>query len=432
MYFFIACERLKDPTLALRLLRSACAHKICSNTIVASTLASCIGLGRVDLALEAYKIAYEEELSSELKQLPTPNTQRLVRALMDFLVTNETRPNATASSRVLNRIRNGDKSVNVPISASKLYKETVIIVMKTLRSQKPALEQDDCERVVRLMAQWQDYDSLRYFFRLGVASTLNKGFIALYEYMVETLCFEAPLETAVNVVLQMTIDLQGRLKTNKRRQSNLVILHTMSFLYNNITIPSATNVDEYKGTGVSTGYSSSKIVKDYKEKLIFTLFREGRKASNNASGDAIPVRMYRLAALACRDKKLFDEMFELYQNCIEDDIADRTVFSHAIYILSKSPEHAAYCFEIFERIRLLDSSPPDSYVYTSALVACETCKDWKQALVLLNSMQKDGHALNTFAMTTAIAVCAGSGESRYIVHSTCHHADCMHHCRQNR
>ena len=67
--------------------------------------------------------------------------------------------------------------------------------------------------------------------------------------------------------------------------------------------------------------------------------------------------------------------------------------------------------EIFGILRTTFKEPPDPYMYTSALVACENGKQAKLALSLLDSMVADGHGLNTYSVTTAIAACAASGRT---------------------
>ena len=377
-FAFRACEKLKDADVVLQLLHSAIERRMHSNAMVGSVLAFCESIGRLDAALEAYEAAYTKDMKSNRKSVPLINTRRIVRSLMKAL------QNDTSISH---------------ISSLELYTGLHRIIMASLKGGEIVLEYDDYYAYIRLLLQLKDLPQLRAFFRRVVRSPLSYHIMTLHDVTIETAFQKLPPDIFAQHVIDLASDMHDY---SRSRTANHAVLTGMSLLYNN----------------GSFLYSSGNFSSDPRRlshhninrgAIVFNLFERGRELSS-LNRSSIPVRMYRIAALACRDEGMEDEILKLYTWTKEDGVLDRAVLSHCVYVLSKSKLLWAYGLEVFDQLRLLPEKP-DSYMYTSALVACENGKDWRRAMSLLENMQQDGHELNTFTVTTCIAACAACGEN---------------------
>ena len=369
-FAFRACERLKDADVVVQLLYSAIERRMHTNAMIGSVITFCESVGRLDAALEAYEVSYVKDMKSSRRSVPPTNTRRIVRSLLGAL-------------------QNDTTSVNTTLNH--LYTGLHRIIMATLKGGELVLEYDDYYTYIRLLLDLEDILQLRAFLKRTARSPLSHQLLTMHSYAIETMFNQYSSVTFGQYVLDLASDMQNAYKS---RSANHLILSGMSLLYNNDS-----------STGISRGYASG----TRKESIIFSLFERGRDL-NVADKTTIPLRMYRIAALACRDGDMDREMLKLYLISKEDGVVDRAVLSQCVYVLSKSRVYWERGLEVFELLRQLPEKP-DTYMYTSALVACENGRDWKKALVLLDEMQRDGHPLNTFAVTTCIAACAACGES---------------------
>ena len=139
--------------------------------------------------------------------------------------------------------------------------------------------------------------------------------------------------------------------------------------------------------------------------LLFHLFVEGRKLIPGS----LPPRAYTLVALACKKANLSTLMLNLYRISKEDNRDDRMLRNIIIFTLARSKEYWYIAIEILNDMKNMNLGVPDIYMYHSALKACDSGKDWKLALILLNEMQKDDHKLTTISLTSAITACAACG-----------------------
>ena len=123
-------------------------------------------------------------------------------------------------------------------------------------------------------------------------------------------------------------------------------------------------------------------------------------------GPSFPRKAYNIAAYMCKradDPRL---MMWVYRLAVEDGADDKMLRNIIIHTLARSRDHWDTAIEIIE-----DMPRPDLFMYNSALIACNTGKDWEQALYLLDKMQRDGHALSTVVVTSAIAACSTCGQA---------------------
>ena len=121
---------------------------------------------------------------------------------------------------------------------------------------------------------------------------------------------------------------------------------------------------------------------------------------------SFPRKAYNIAAYMCKradDPRL---MMWVYRLAVEDGADDKMLRNIIIHTLARSRDHWDTAIEIIE-----DMPRPDLFMYNSALIACNTGKDWEQALYLLDKMQRDGHALSTVVVTSAIAACSTCGQA---------------------
>ena len=369
-FAFRACEKLKDADIVLQLLYSAIERKMHTNAMIGSVITFCESAGRLDAALEAYEVSYVKDMKSSRRSVPPTNTRRIVRSLLVAL-------------------QNNTSSVNTTLN--NLYTGLHRIIMATLKGGELVLELEDYFAYVRLLLDLEDIPQLKALFRRTVRSPLAHQLVAIHNYAIEMMLKAYSATEFATYLCELASDMHDAFKS---RSANHLILTGMSLLYNNKSLFEESNRSEYNVR---------------KESIIFRLFEKGREL-NAADKASIPVRMYRIAALACRDGDMDSEMLKLFLMTKEDGLVDRAVLSQCVYVLSKSKTFWEYGLEVFERLRQLPEKP-DTYMYTSALVACENGRDWKRAMALLDEMQRDGHTLNTFAMTTCIAACASCGES---------------------
>ena len=367
-FAFRACEKLKDADIVLQLLYSAIERKMHTNAMIGSVITFCESVGRLDAALEAYEVSYVKDMKSSRRSVPPTNTRRIVRSLLGTL-------------------QNDTQSVNTTLNG--LYTGLHRIIMATLKGGELVLEYEDYYAYIRLLLDLEDIPQLRAFLKRTVRSPLSHQLLAIHNYAIEMMFRRYSSIRFGQQVVDLASDMHDAYKS---RSANHFVLTGMSLLYNNVSISG-------EGRSAESGIS--------KEYIIFSLFEKGREL-NAADKSAIPVRMYRIAALACRDGDMDQEMMKLYLISKEDGVVDRAVLSQCVYVLSKSRVFWEHGLEVFEQLRQLPDKP-DTYMYTSALVACENGRDWRRALVLLEEMQRDGHALNTFAVTTCIAACAACG-----------------------
>ena len=89
-----------------------------------------------------------------------------------------------------------------------------------------------------------------------------------------------------------------------------------------------------------------------------------------------------------------------------DNADDKMLRNIIIHTLARSADHWDTAIEILE-----DVPKPDLFMYNSALIACNTGRDWEQAIYLLSKMQEDGHQLSTVVVTSAIAACSTCGQA---------------------
>jgi hypothetical protein len=383
-FAFRACEKLKDPDIAVKLLVTACEKGVSTNALTGMVIGFCASLGRIDRSMEAYEIAYKDDLVDESKFVPITNTRRLVSDALDWLTRPSLASNETASLS--------------PEAEAYVYATLKRIVPATLRGNKLMLETEDFERFVSVLIARREFSYLQAFLKRSVNSSFARIFLSVYEFTVAKLCLTLPFEEGVGVMTDFTNYLHVSFRS---RTANHITLHMMSTLYNNVT----TSAVAYEG---GSHRRVGRLLLLSRERLIFRLYKDSRDSNVNDKA-AMPLRTYRIAALACRDGGLEDEMLALFQDMKDDGIVDRAVLSHVLYLLSKSKVLWRYGLEAFQALRGL-GEPPDSYMYTSAVVACETGRDWSMALELLGDMERDGYKMNTFVMTTAITACAVCGE----------------------
>ena len=144
--------------------------------------------------------------------------------------------------------------------------------------------------------------------------------------------------------------------------------------------------------------------------LIYYLLEYGRRAfmeeSTRTVSKSFPRKAYNVAAWACKradDPRL---MLSVYRLALEDGADDKMLRNIIIHTLARSIDHWDTAIEILE-----DMPKPDMYMYNSALIACNTGRDWEQAIYILDKMQANGMQLSTVVVTSAIAACSTCGQA---------------------
>ena len=297
-----ACEKMKDADTALLLLKSALEKGLCTNSMSGSVIVFCTSLGRLDVALQAFLAAYADELEDETKFMPLTNTRRFARDLLNYFATSS--PNGSF------------KSLS-PKSEEQLFQGLFRIVVSTFRGNKMVLENDDYERFITLLLKRKDLASLRTFISKSLNTPLSRNSQPMYEHMVQSLFLNIEPILAVELILSISEELHNAMRS---RSANAIILHTMGFIYNNLTssqlegglvenfVPTIGSTDRHQDKEESSRHR--KYAPCVKERLVWRIFQKGR--AMNGGKENLPIRCYRIAALACRDADLTQEMFELY------------------------------------------------------------------------------------------------------------------------
>jgi pentatricopeptide repeat protein len=354
-FAFRACEKLKDADLALELFQSAIERGVCTNAMSGSVMVFCISMGRLDIALRAYQEVYAEDLADESRFMPITNTRRLIKDSLDYFSTEIIGPPRTMIGTM---------------AEAKFYQGIVNIVLSTFRGNKMVLEIEDYERFLKTVTMRHDVETTKTLLMRSVQTPISKNFLSIYELAVNALFSDLPMTVAITFILELAAELHS---TSKSRIANQLVVFSMSYSFNNISSVLDSGAEEE-----TNGTRRRRAPNTFKQRSIYKLYSQARTL-NGAQKDLLPIRMYRIAALACREGDLEDEMLELFQHTKVDNVVDRAVLSQAIYVLSKSRTHWAVGLEIFELLRSLREAP-DSYMYTSALVACENGRDWTMAL----------------------------------------------------
>ena len=145
----------------------------------------------------------------------------------------------------------------------------------------------------------------------------------------------------------------------------------------------------------------------YRAQLLHRLFEGGRKLLDMG----LPKRAYNILALAYKKADLPVLMVNLYKVALEDNIDDRMLKNIIVYTLARSSEHWDMAIEILEDIRKSNGGVSDINMYYSAFTACDSGRDWEQALYLLNRMSEEGHPMTTIAVTSVITACSACGQA---------------------
>jgi hypothetical protein len=109
----------------------------------------------------------------------------------------------------------------------------------------------------------------------------------------------------------------------------------------------------------------------------------------------VPLRSYVIVASACKKANLSLLMMKVYEFIKNMNINDKTLYKIIMYTLARSVAYSNVALEMFEDMDKKGVEKPDLYMYYAALVACDSGRDWKLAVSLLDRMISNGHPLST-------------------------------------
>eukprot|EP01041_Mallomonas_annulata_P000193 gene193-344_t len=422
-----ACTVLLDPMLALSVLADAQEIGLDTPMIYNATMIICAATGRYDLAIGTLRSlldndststsTIEDNSSTTSTSTNTTSIQRqqrlpplwMIRRILQESLENLTRKFSSSYTEVTR----GKLS---PSIALRPYIEDITTLLRIcIREKYVLLNANVYPIAVKLLLDVNDFNTLRILLKTTLYREEQQNVIdsiRLYEFAVKSITNYFPLRKSILHILELLLDVSNASVDGSKRASGLLVL-SMSRIYNiRPFVQNATAVTNYE-IASENGRRTLKNKKNRyirgrigypRDFLVYNLFRKGRDILG--IGD-VSLRAFILAALACRRSGRADWMMDVYRSAVEEGITDPLLVfeNHVVYTLSRSDDYWDTALDIFEGIKS-QGRIPDTYLYTSALVACHKGADWERALCLLDSMREDRHPPNTFAYTTAISVCA--------------------------
>jgi pentatricopeptide repeat protein len=248
----------------------------------------------------------------------------------------------------------------------------------------------------KLLIESRNITSLRYFLG-GTLHRTDIDAVRLIDYAVRSVIKDNPNDFGVSIVSNL---LEDMMKSALHQHAKKVLIDSMSLLLE--TQPSASRHVSAEANVHAT------LSADGCALLLFTLLEEGRRHLGKSN---VPRRAYTLVAFSCRSARNAGLMLQLFRLAREDATDDKMLRNIIIHTLARSVDHWDTAIDIIEEAIHSKSATPDIYMFNSALIACDTGKDWEYALFLLEKMEEMGHELGTVSFTTVITCCATCGKA---------------------
>ena len=235
----------------------------------------------------------------------------------------------------------------------------------------------------------------------------------LYEFALKSLLKDNPSQRSIDVILLLVSDI---VKASIPQYASHLIVDAMERLqtskiktqqpYDPTTSLSTLNTKQAipRGTIPKRG---NDVNEELRANLLFQLFEKGKALIPGG----LPKKAYVILALACKKANLPLLMLNLYKVSQEDNVDDRMLKNAIVFTLARSNEHWDVAIEILEGMRKKNGGISDLNMYYGAFSACDSGRDWEQAIYLLNRLQEDGHKLSTLSVTSVITVCSACGRA---------------------
>ena len=430
-----ACSFLKDGEEAVKVIRAAQLAGAATPFMYNSTLVLLDNMRRNDMALKMLRDILSIGASSDAA-VPSNTTAYMFNSEDDSgyhtpsggsLQTNRMRlPPGWLTRRIIsNALQNLTENFSVyftdvkngrlsPSKELRPFVSDVAEVLKgTVHDRNLYLSTSAYPMANKILLDCEDFETLQSLLN----HTLYKPEVnttRLYEFALKSLLKDNPSQRSIDVILLLVgdivkasipqyasyliLDAMERLQTSKIKilQQPVDPALSQSTLNLKQTIP--------RGTIPKRGNDAYEVLRT---NLLFQLFEKGKTLIPGG----LPKRAYVILALACKKANLPLLMLNLYKVSQEDNVDDRMLKNAIVFTLARSSEHWDVAIEILEGMRKKNGGTSDLNMYYGAFSACDSGKDWEQAIYLLNRLQEDGHKLSTLSVTSVITVCSACGRA---------------------
>ena len=430
-----ACSFLKDGEEAVKVIRAAQLAGAATPFMYNSTLVLLDNMRRNDMALKMLRDILSIGASSDAA-VPSNTTAYMFNSEDDSgyhtpsggsLQTNRMRlPPGWLTRRIIsNALQNLTENFSVyftdvkngrlsPSKELRPFISDVAEVLKgTVHDRNLYLSTSAYPMANKILLDCEDFETLQSLLN----HTLYKPEVnttRLYEFALKSLLKDNPSQRSIDVILLLVgdivkasipqyasyliLDAMERLQTSKIKilQQPVDPALSQSTLNLKQTIP--------RGTIPKRGNDAYEVLRT---NLLFQLFEKGKTLIPGG----LPKRAYVILALACKKANLPLLMLNLYKVSQEDNVDDRMLKNAIVFTLARSSEHWDVAIEILEGMRKKNGGTSDLNMYYGAFSACDSGKDWEQAIYLLNRLQEDGHKLSTLSVTSVITVCSACGRA---------------------
>jgi pentatricopeptide repeat protein len=430
-----ACSFLKDGEEAVKVIRAAQLAGAATPFMYNSTLVLLDNMRRNDMALKMLRDILSIGASSDVAvpsnsttytsnpeddsgyHLPSggssqPNRMRLPPGWLTRRIISNALQNLTENFSVyFTDVKNGRLS---PSKELRPFVSDVAEVLKgTVHDRNLYLSTSAYPMANKILLDCEDFETLQSLLN----HTLYKPEVnttRLYEFALKSLLKDNPTQRSIDVILLLVTDI---VKASIPQYASHLILDAMERLQvSKIKIPQqsydasmslATLSSKQtlpRGTIPKRGCDANEVLR---ANLLYQLFEKGKALIPGG----LPKRAYVILALACKKANLPLLMLNLYKASQEDNIDDRMLKNAIVFTLARSSDHWDIAIEILEGMRKKNGGVSDLNMYYGAFSACDSGKDWEQAIYLLNRLQEDGHKLSTLSVTSVITVCSACGRA---------------------
>jgi pentatricopeptide repeat protein len=435
-----ACSFLKDGEQAVRVIRGAQLAGAATPFMYNSTLVLLDGMKRNDMALKVLRdilsigalpdsiaspaspmnSSYapngddEDHYQGQSSSNHVPTTRmRLPPGWLTRRIISNALQNLTENFAVyFTDVKNGRLTPNKELRP--FVNEVAEVLKGTVHDRNLYLSTSAYPMANKILLDCGDFETLQTLLN----HTLYKPEVnttRLYDFALKSLLKDSPTQQGVDVILLFVGDI---MKATIPQYASSLLLAAMERLALS-KIKSASSPSEYplpllSNSDLEPAFQSEIVPKRgvdmtevYRAQLLHRLFEGGRKLL----GMGLPKRAYIILAHAYKKADLPVLMVNLYKVALEDSVDDRMLKNIIVFTLARSSEHWDMAIEILEDIRKLNGGVSDINMYYTAFTACDSGRDWEQALYLLNRMREEGHPMTTIAVTSVITACSACGQA---------------------